>query len=176
VHRSLEYKAGGRHLDSLRAEARAASSHEHSRSVGSSPWSGRAGIVTARAHPCDEGVLGVGADVHAVFDVLLLDMVVARHEPHEPSPKAANGVATMHYQAQTEVTWMAMAALFPTARKEWAGGRWEATTLQLRWLATLRATAVTRAVMFLRVAADVGAEPASAPAFRSVTAGFSATF
>lgn len=169
----LEYKLGGMRLDGLHAEAGGAAWQEHSLALGASVWSGRAGIIKAGSHLYDEDVLRVGVDLHAVFDDILVDAVAVR-QTHKP--RASDGENSALDIAFAELTWMATAAFFPTARLEWSQTSKAGNVDNSQWLATLQATAVLRANVVFRVAADAGAEPDGHGKFRSVVAGFAAAF
>lgn len=169
----IEYKLGGMRLDGLNPEAGNAAWSERSLLVAVSAWSGRAGIVKAGSHLYDEDFLRIGGDLHAIFDDVLVDLVAAR-QTHKP--RAADGAESAMDLAYAELTWMAAAAVFPTARFEWAKTTKVGATEQVRWLATLQATAIIRPNLVLRLAADAGTEPAESIHFRSVIAAFSAAF
>jgi len=164
----VEYKAGGMRLDGLEAEAKGAPWQERSVLLGACVFSGKASIG---AH--DDEFLRAGADLHVNFDDLLFDLVAVRQHHSRPS---ATANASMDLDlALAELTWVATAFAFPTARVEVSridhGGQ-----LDTGWLGSLLVTAVLRPNVVLRAEGGLGADPGSHAEFRSATLSFATAF
>ena len=169
VYARVEYKFGGMRLDGLEAEATGAPWSERSLLIGASVYTGRAAIEGTH----DDDFLRVGADLHATFDDLLLDVVAVRE--HHDQPTADLNKPMQMDLLLAELTWMAHPVFFPTARFELSRLDHSAQ-IDTGWLGSLLVTAVVRPNVVLRVEGDVGADPNTSADFRSATLSFSTAF
>lgn len=173
LYARVEGKLGGMRLDGLEAEAGKAAWSERSVLLGLSGWLGRAALATKTgSHLRDDQFLRLGADLHAIFDDLLLDVVAARQQ-HDGPLATAGEVTTDLLSA--ELTWMVTAFAFPTLRLD--ANRQETTAkTQTGWTAQAMATAVVRPNLLVRVQAGYGADAGDHADFRSAALSFSAAF
>lgn len=171
----VEGKLGGMRLDGVNAEAGKAAWSERSVSFGVSSWTGVSGLSKSDGMPLhDDEFTRVGADVHVIFDDLLLDVVAARESHSQPTVKAAQRLVMSHLFA--ELTYMINAVFIPTARLEASSLDYGEGSPDQRWLASLQGTAVLRPNLLMRLDVGVGADPGSHADFRALSLGLAAAF
>ena len=119
--------------------------------------------------------LRLGADLHVVVDDWLLDLVAVQQQHSQPT-EIDNAKQTMQL-AFAELTWVATAVLFPTARVE-ASRIDHDNTRDSRWLGSALLTYVLRPNVLLRVAGEIGSDEKSTDhtGFRSAVLSFATAF
>jgi hypothetical protein len=174
VYARVEGKWGGMRLDGRNAQAGSAAWRERSVSLGASAWSGKSSLLVDGMPLHDDDFLRVGMDLHAIVDDLLLDVVALRQRNDRPDAT----LATAHVLdlALAELTWMASAVVFPTARVEASRLDHGIGKPDERWLGSLLVTGVVRPNMVLRLSGDIGAEPGDSMEFRAATVSFATAF
>jgi hypothetical protein len=143
--------------------------------LGLSGYSGRAAIEKSGMAVHDDDFLRIGADLHIVFDNLMLDLVAVQQKHDQPTD-IANTPQTLQL-ALAELTWVVHAFAFPTLRFE-ASRREHDNIKDSRWLATAMVTTVIRPNVLLRLAGEIGGDeaPDDHTDFRSAVLSFSAAF
>ncbi len=171
----LEYKLGGMRLDGLQAQAETAAWRERSVLLGFSAYSGQAEIDVNAMPVHTDQFLRLGADLHVVVDDWLLDLVAVQQQHSQPT-EIDNAKQTMQL-AFAELTWVATAVLFPTARVE-ASRIDHDNTRDSRWLGSALLTYVLRPNVLLRVAGEIGSDEKSTDhtGFRSAVLSFATAF
>ncbi len=164
-----EYKLGGMRLDGLDAQAGSAAWRERSILVGASAYSGKASIEGAHF----DDFLRAGADVHVIFDDILLDVVAARE--HHDQPTLAAGQAQDVDLLFGELTWVTSAFAFPSLRAE-ASRNTHDNKVDTAWLGTALASFVVRPNILLRLQGEIGKDATTTTDFRSASFSFATAF
>lgn len=165
-----EVKVGGMPLDGSGGVAGTAAWRERSVTLGASGWYGRSEIEEGQEDP----FLRLGADVHATFDDVSLDVVAVR-ERHE-APIGGSPVGRSLDVLYAELTWVALPVVFPTLRFEGSRVAGEAFTTAPTWLGLGVVNAVVRPNVLLRAEVGVGADEGATPGFRFAGLSYSAAF
>jgi len=169
----VEGKLGGMRLDGRHAEATGAAWSERSAAFGASFYRGVAHILDQGKMLHVDTFWRAGVDLHAVFDDVQFDAVVARQ--HHDQPTRSQGAAGDLDLAFAELSWVPAASFVPLARFEYAKFT-SGSSPGARWLASAACNWIARPNVVLRVQADVGADPGDHAGFRNATVGFSTAF
>jgi hypothetical protein len=158
----VEYKLGGMRLDGEAAAAESAPWRERSVLLGLSGYRGRADIGGVR----EDTFWRAGADAHVTFDDLSVSVVAARQQHEHPATGDAEGrTLDLLY---SEVTYVVLPWLLPTARFEWA--RLEAPDDPApSQIGLVALTALVRPNLLLRVEGAVGSAEGEHFDFRFAT-------
>jgi len=171
VYLRAEGKLGGMRLDGIDSVAESKAWREKSISYGVSGYRGRSLVTGASGATHADRFLRVGADVHAVWNDLMLDLAAAR-QWHEAPGEVADGsrVLTLAY---AELTYVTLPWLFPTLRYEgsFTTGRVVdgKSVRETGWLGLAGVNCLLRPNLVLRTDTGVGADPGGHTEFRFVS-------